>query len=435
MNNLEQLCVIIDRDYRRKKIFHGQMTEEYVTFTDSKIEIRPCGQTIEITNDIMLGKDLKSCQGICDSTDYVTIDTLFMYDLYTLAKTIIEKKIGINVLNTFGNQVNTDLLTIIDAITSTSHRKDYPNSKFTNIIFNTFKYYESINFFNIMTMNKILQNIMINNKLNKYNTPHKLMGNIFINDKYIYKAFPDCDIGKRSLNIEYEIYNHMNKLCDNFNSFDTMTSLQCFSHDNVLRGIFNTDMVNFGLMVAYKYTNIVPLLNIIDTILRPNNFFHGDFKENNIIFNAITNNIQIIDLEYSRILQDETIITDNDLCLSYYIWDYKNPDKTNGLSRTFGKRYLFFYDMFKLVATIFNKHFIETFNKLFEDSISDTYLDFLLIYNIFITIDKYTHITPCRYMNDTIKNSKIVLNEKLQVHYDYIVELIDHEFACEKIEE
>ena len=79
MNNLEKLCVIIDRDYRKKKIFHGQMTDEYVTITDSKIEIRMSNQTIAINKDIILGKDLHSCNQICHLTSYITIDTLFTF--------------------------------------------------------------------------------------------------------------------------------------------------------------------------------------------------------------------------------------------------------------------------------------------------------------------------------------------------------------------
>ena len=268
---------------------------------------------------------------------------------------------------------------------------------------------------------------MVNDKLNSYVIPKKLVGNIFIDEQYIYKVFIDCNIGKRLLNIEYDMYNHMNMICDNFKSFDTMTNIRCFNHDHVLRGIFNPDMVNFGLMLDHNYMNIIPLLKIIDTTLRPNNFFHGDFKQNNIIFNVITNDIQIIDLEFSRILIDNTIITDEDACLSYYIWDFNNMNITNGLYRTFGKRYLFLYDMFKLVASIFDTKYVEIYNELFINFKSDTYLDFLLIYNIFIDIGRQGCIIPCRYMNKIIKHTKVYLNDCLKVHYNSVVKMIDDE--------
>lgn len=235
---------------------------------------------------------------------------------------------------------------------------------------------------------------------------------------------------KHLLRHEYELYIKMSKISNNFCSFNKVN----YSKE-ILTGIYDPRLITFQHMFNYDYKCIIPLLNVMNSVMKKNHFFHGDLKENNVLIDPYTYNIQIIDLEHSRIVDKHTFFTDNDICIDLHNYDYDNPDKTDNVIIYIDERYLYFYDMFKLVTTIYKENILNDLNELFKYSKTQTHLDFLVIYNVYHNYkgeDKYNYkaylyITPSKLVNK-IMMTDVVMEERLMEHHEMIKNMIKKNF-------
>lgn len=229
-----------------------------------------------------------------------------------------------------------------------------------------------------------------------------------INDEFIYKLATN-DLDNKSLEQEYNLIIQMSKINSIFKTFDiiykfeNIKSLVPFPVKNnkvitfinrkvinsnifMMRSKFNPNNISFDdyLNINYSnnFTSINKVLNIIDTIFRPNNFIHGDLKVDNILCNIKTHKIKIIDLEFSLKLEDQCTYDISSSKIYYYLEE----------NILFTKNFLFMFDIIifvKSILCLFIKISIDI-NKLYNEIEkyynnpkyihSDTFLDFFLIF-------------------------------------------------------
>ena len=256
---------------------------------------------------------------------------------------------------------------------------------------------------------------------------YKLYRKIYLENQLILKDYEDQ---KHLLRQEFEMYIKMGKISNNFCSFNKVNY-----EKEILTGIYDPRLITFQHMFDYDYMCIIPLLNIMNSVMKKNHFFHGDFKENNILIDPYTYNIQIIDLEHSKIIDKHTFFTDEDICINIHNYDKNDSKKTDNVIMYIDERYLYFYDMFKLVTTIYRKNILNNLNELFKYSKTQTHLDFLVIYNVYHNYkgeDKYDcrtylYITPSKLVNK-IMMTNVIMEERLMEHHEMIKNMIKENF-------
>lgn len=286
--------------------------------------------------------------------------------------------------------------------------------------------------------------------------------------QHIYKMATDDNIRAIELENEYMMIQKMSTISDIFKTFDKYvdcnisnsqiefpfynSTLQISKYkisdefETIYKNSFN---MMYGQLDPNWYTfyvycrrhknmfieTVVDILDKVETVFRPNNFIHGDFKGNNIMIDIGNNGnkIKIIDLDFSLIFDSQTTININnaDNLISLYLGPC-----------TVTKEYLFLFDIWILASSIIScpKFFPSDMHKLIEkyynnkeSIITETFMDFFVIYNIlheygykfrntkrleidgrFKTINQYLLRKPStiydeRYSNHVLKIQNIIL--------------------------
>ena len=282
----------------------------------------------------------------------------------------------------------------------------------------------------------------------QFKKPHPSICTIKCGDKgYIYKiAIEDSRI--MDLENEYMMIQKMIAISDIFKTFedfvdcDLTGSRICFPFYSATvniskRHIKNAfdDYYKFGFSIMYCELNenlatfynycykqkmqyiptLINILHIVHTIFRPNNFIHGDFKGNNIMIDKSDNSIKIIDLDFSLICSDNNAINDYNL-----INLYLGPCIVT-------KEYLFLFDMWIFATSIlgyrnfFPSQMHQQIKKYYnnpESIITDTFMDFFVIYNIIYEYGCSMSNVDGHHIDGAFK----IINEKLlqtpMVRYD-----------------
>lgn len=158
--------------------------------------------------------------------------------------------------------------------------------------------------------------------------------------------------------------------------------------------------INFNLQQLYS------LLLVLQD-LRNKDFYHGDFKSDNVLIDIFTNDVQIIDLEHSRILEDVNHINNNDVC----IYNDKNL--------SLNKRIMQLYDIYKLAMTINVKN-MEDVILLYKNCSESVIKDFTTIYYIKEYNDmRNLYITNIEYFKNMFIYEHFY-EHNFDIHYEYI---------------
>lgn len=229
---------------------------------------------------------------------------------------------------------------------------------------------------------------------------------------YIYKL-ADCSVSNEYIEEEFNMIKIMSKKDKVFQVFDKLYSLTninnriefrfgnqsllcnkntIFPNFNnrfpdkkiiMMRSVYDSNLVSIYNVYLNYSTSIVSvihsILDIVNTVFRPNNFIHGDFKCNNILYNISTNEIKIIDLEFS-IIVDDNIVLKEDTTINLYL-DSTDTKVT--------KRFLFLFDIYILVKSIlscptfFPLNLYECFMNIYNDYVNNqAFMDFVVIYSM-----------------------------------------------------
>lgn len=277
---------------------------------------------------------------------------------------------------------------------------------------------------------KFLKNANITNKklVNTYNNMINLFTkcNDFNQKKTFYlNASVNVVNGKvikhkKGLLNEKKMYNYMNERCNNFQSFDT------FNESNMI-GIYNPSLIIFGKFHDPNIKNYIIVYEKIFAIFamfRKHNFFHGDLHSNNILIDRYNfDNIQIIDLEMSMIMNEENVVlNDCDTLLSIYTDVLK-------VSRNF----MFLFDMYVFVVTHLrdiNANVININTYTIENIVT---FDYIILHKIFACYDpkiftshnKRYNYTPISYLINFVVDSTCNFNNiAIQQRYEEIKEIM-----------
>lgn len=178
-------------------------------------------------------------------------------------------------------------------------------------------------------------NIMFHN-IQKHNnkTNMWLSHTIYTDFEYMYKKYDRIYRGNDLKVNEFIKVEYMQSKCDYFDLYLDIS-------DNDYRLTY--DVSYYKLKRFPKDEERV--LNVIDTIkeLRTHNFFHGNLISDNILTHIVTKDVKLINCEYSKLLDVSNCVTKNDITLML------NEDDD------LDKDFLFFYDVFMFVFSIYNK--------------------------------------------------------------------------------
>lgn len=168
-----------------------------------------------------------------------------------------------------------------------------------------------------------------NNKTNMW-----LSNTIYTDFEYMYKKYDRIYRGEDLRVNEYIKVEHMQNKC---NSFDLYLDIS----DNNYRLTYD---ISYYKLKRWK-NDEERVLNVINVIkeLRTHNFFHGNLTSDNILSHITTKDVQLINCEYSKLLDISNCVTKNDITLKLI--------EDDNLSKDF----LFFYDVFTFVLSIYNK--------------------------------------------------------------------------------
>ena len=168
----------------------------------------------------------------------------------------------------------------------------------------------------------------------------------------------------------------------------------------------------------YNKQYLDSVLQVFDN-LRRMKFYHGDLKCNNVMINISSLEIQIIDLEHSRILQDKNKVTWNDVVIDYF-------DRTNNCYCDeivyFSNRIMELYDMYKFVISLcYNFDIIWKDYKYVKGIM---YMDFL-VFSMLCSNDEVQYVTSIIDMKDLFVCP--CTKKELQNHYNEIKMIIKKE--------
>lgn len=175
-----------------------------------------------------------------------------------------------------------------------------------------------------------------------------LSNTTYTDQTYMYKCYDRMYRGDNLLTNEYIKVEYMQT---DISAFDLYVDISC----NKYRMHYD---INYYLLKRWKVDS-ERILKVIEMIeyLQSKSFFHGQLTSNNIMSHIMTMEVQIINCEHSKILDELNCMTKNDVTLELI----ENIDLSDN--------YLFFYDMFTFVFSIYNeKLVVETDNELFNTS-------------------------------------------------------------------
>jgi len=439
INTFFEICRIIDHSLRKNNFIHGNMLFKNVLIKNYNVQFTSLNFSLIIDNEILIltkGMNINFYLKV-DYGYKFTKNFLFIYDIFIFLLSSIQS-FDLNSLITlpFNNATFIDFVTIFYLIKNKYKKLIRNKTIFASLInINDIILYSKLNIDcknkekiqileeNHLKLKKIIVDMKeLNNGCETFKKI-KLCKNIFLFfENENYKILKNSEYNFKTEN-ELKMYKIMNNLCDNFNSFD-----EIFKNDYgyFLKGTYDSKMIPIYDFLKSDFSDkniITNILDIIDSKLRSNNFFHGDFKENNILVDRENiNNIQIIDLEYSRILSEENKIDKYDVCLEY-----------DG-EITLSKRYLFICEMFRFVGSI-PENLMFTSNEFYEmyKDKGETYFDFLVIFKIFDNFPKCLFFQNNTYSTPILKINRIILNhnfedEKLMEHFKKMKKIINFNF-------
>lgn len=206
---------------------------------------------------------------------------------------------------------------------------------------------------------------------------------------------------------EIRMYKIMQKQSNNFalyiNNYPEFFTLHW---DTLLQPFINFD---------YNKEYINSILQVFSN-LRIMKFYHGDLKCNNIMINISTLEVQIIDLEHSKILQSKNKIIWDDVVINYF--DRENDCYCDEYVY-FSDRILELYDMYKFVISLcYNFNIIWNDYKFAKGIIM---LDFL-VFSMLCSNDEIQYVTSIIDMKDLFVCP--CTKAELQCHYDEMKRII-----------
>lgn len=162
--------------------------------------------------------------------------------------------------------------------------------------------------------------------------------NIYTNLQQYFKIYDNVFNGEKLLNNEVEMITFLKPKLNCFNIFNDVSQNDLYSFIHIGNYKFN-----------YVFLNKVPITKSIMTKVNNlfeqfvnNNFYHGSLTWRDMMIDVSDNDIQIINLSYSRILSEIEEIDGKD-----YI--HLGNQETYEID----KRYLFFIDAFRFVASVY----------------------------------------------------------------------------------
>ena len=232
------------------------------------------------------------------------------------------------------------------------------------------------------------------------------------NDGYIYKL-SDCSIANEFIVDEFNMFDTMSKKNKAFQVYDKLYTMSNINNKigfrfgdhsilcnknaifpnfdekfpdkklAIMRAKYDSNLITvYNVYLKYNkpiITVISSILNIVNTVFRPNNFIHGDFKCNNILYHISTNDIKIIDLEFSVIV-DDYLLLDENATVNLYL---------NSTDTKVTKRFLFLFDIYILVKSIlscptyFPLNLYEKLLDIYDNYLdNETFMDFIVIYSM-----------------------------------------------------
>lgn len=278
----------------------------------------------------------------------VTNDLLKFLDYYLFARSFQDTAYMYIKDFTNGNLNYNKFLAMVCVLHSTIY-KDMEKCIFSA----KFDYLASIFMQCPFTGNIIIDNIIhkwnkMFHDIQKYNESNNiwLSYNVYTDFEYMYKIYDNIYRGDDLRINEYIKVEYMKTDCSNF---DLYIDISCNKY------IMKYDIEYYPLE-RWKTDNerIYKAINVIEH-LQSKSFFHGKLSSKNILSHIDTMQIQIINCEYSKILDISNCMTKDDITL----------ELVKDIILT--KDYLFFYDMFTFVLSIYNESInIETNNDMFN---------------------------------------------------------------------
>lgn len=217
---------------------------------------------------------------------------------------------------------------------------------------------------------------------------------------------------------EIVMYKLMQKQSNNFGLYVSDSFELCGDDKFTYFAMHWDTMLQPFIYIDYKKDYVNAILQVIDN-LRRLNFYHGDFKCNNIMINISTLEVQIIDLEYSCILQGKNEITWYNVVLNYY--DHEDDSYCDRVTY-FSDRIMYLYDMYKFVVSLCY-NIDEVWND-FKYSKGIVQLDYL-VFTMLCSNDDIQYVTSICDMKDLFVCLCTI--PKLQNHYNEMKKAIYEE--------
>lgn len=228
---------------------------------------------------------------------------------------------------------------------------------------------------------------------------------------YLYKTYNKLYNARTRFNNEASMYLKMQEMTNAFNLM-----VRKFDKEKMIKMLWDPYLISFdkAYTISHRYLYII-LSKII--MLRNLKFYHGDFKSDNILINLWSGEVQIIDLEYSRILNNRNLITHDDICMDYVC--HGDKDHVEYLS----DEIMFLYDLFKLAISL-KYSFRDIYNEL-KNSDSNVFKDFLIL-SCLHENEKEQYITSIYTLKEYF-SKRVNMPQDLFERFIYLKEMIRNE--------
>ena len=173
--------------------------------------------------------------------------------------------------------------------------------------------------------------------IHKYNNDnlHVWIDNTIYTDyEYYYKTYSRLYRGQELFTNEYVKVQYMKTISSHFSLIHQVSG-------EMLIGKYMSEYYPLKLW-PLSVEKIEAVIKVIEDDFIPNNFFHGNLTNSNIMIHIDSCDVQIINSQYSKFLLDCNIITKDDVTLGLLE------------DTSLNKEFLFFIDMFKFAFSVYH---------------------------------------------------------------------------------
>jgi hypothetical protein len=390
------------------KVNHGNPLLQYMMIDDSdNIGLVNYTFMLKCTKNIKLSYGHKLIYYLWDKNIWVIPDFLYFLD-FLIFVCSLHSFILIHPEILQQNLTNSHYVTLL-AIRHVINEKEMFRSDMTlRIDLQHIKsMFMSPSYTNDVIINRELQRIsLIFIEMEKINTIEEtvywLSMDVYTNFRHYFKIFDKTYNGAMLLNNEIKIKNLLKSEMSCFNLFTDLSSNETYKYMYLGKYLPNYIFMNRAVI------NKEIMIKINDLILtfRNNNFYHGSLTRRDLLIDISNNDIQVINLSYSKILHEkEEFIGTIDIHTG-------SPDAFQ-----IDKQFLFFVDVFRLIATMYM-----TIDEEMIDSLHDNIvLSYKLIKeNVSVCFD---HCEPSIYDLSVKRISQILNDIDIESMIDYQNEL------------